>query len=140
MEQPQKKTNKPKFEFSKGVLIFSGSIFLAYLVYSAFLMWRTLDTTPLAYIVPAIGGTFGTALGFYYNKAKAEAKIKLPYYLDANNQSNIQNIATGAVADFVNSEISKASEEEELQSQADESKEQIVTTPTEASMDHEPPS
>ena len=36
-----------------------------------------MDLTPLAYLIPAVTAETATGTGFYYNKAKAENKIKL---------------------------------------------------------------
>ncbi len=36
-----------------------------------------MDLSPLSYLIPAAFGELATATGFYYNKAKAENKIKL---------------------------------------------------------------
>ena len=39
--------------------------------------WKTGDTSPLAYLIPAVFAELATATGFYYSKAKAENRIKL---------------------------------------------------------------
>ena len=50
----------------------------ALIVISSFvIMWRTGDTSPLAYIIPGIFAELSAATGFYYWKAKAENQIKL---------------------------------------------------------------
>lgn len=36
-----------------------------------------MDLTPLAYLIPAVAAETATGTDFYYNKAKAENKIKL---------------------------------------------------------------
>lgn len=41
------------------------------------IVWKTGDTSPLAYLIPAIFAELATATGFYYSKAKAENRIKL---------------------------------------------------------------
>jgi len=66
-----------KYEFSK--LIFIGvSIFTIFItLFSCFMIWETKDTTALAYLIPAVFAEMAAATGFYYNKAKAENKIKL---------------------------------------------------------------
>lgn len=49
-------------------------------VVAAFTMavvWKTGDTSPLAYLIPSVFGELATATGFYYSKAKAENRIKL---------------------------------------------------------------
>lgn len=46
-------------------------------VFTMAVVWKTGDTSPLAYLIPAIFAEFATATGFYYSKAKAENRIKL---------------------------------------------------------------
>lgn len=68
---------KRKMEFSKkiftGVAISTALI----VIFSLIVVWRTGDTSPLTYIIPAIFVELATATGFYYKKAEAENKIKL---------------------------------------------------------------
>lgn len=68
---------KKKVEFSK--LIFAGvSVFtIAITVFSCRMIWITMDTTALAYLIPAVFAEMASATGFYYTKAKTENKIKL---------------------------------------------------------------
>ena len=68
---------KKKVEFSK--LIFVGvSVFtIAITVFSCRMIWITMDTTALAYLIPAVFAEMASATGFYYTKAKTENKIKL---------------------------------------------------------------
>ena len=46
-------------------------------VFTLAVVWKTGDTSPLAYLIPAIFAELATATGFYYSKAKAENRIKL---------------------------------------------------------------
>lgn len=70
-----KKKKKP--EFSK-VILGAAALSTALIVISSFvIMWRTGDTSPLAYIIPGIFAELSAATGFYYWKAKAENQIKL---------------------------------------------------------------
>lgn len=46
-------------------------------VFTMAVVWKTGDTSPLAYLIPAIFAELATATGFYYSKAKAENRIKL---------------------------------------------------------------
>ena len=46
-------------------------------VFALALMWRTGDTSPLAYLIPSVFAEYATATGFYYWKARTENKIKL---------------------------------------------------------------
>lgn len=68
---------KKKVEFSK--LIFLGVSIgtIAITVFSCRMIWLTMDTSVLAYLIPAVFAEMASATGFYYTKAKAENKIKL---------------------------------------------------------------
>ena len=50
---------------------------LAITLYALALMWKTGDTSGLAYLIPAVFTEYATATGFYYWKARTENKIKL---------------------------------------------------------------
>lgn len=69
--------NKQRMEFSKK--IFTGVTIGVVLVviFSCVMIWRTNDLSPLMYLIPSVFVELATATGFYYNKAKAENKIKL---------------------------------------------------------------
>lgn len=41
------------------------------------MIWRTLDLSPLAYLIPSVAAEVATGTGFYYSKAKVENRIKL---------------------------------------------------------------
>ena len=69
--------NKARMEFSKKILIVAGILNFIVIVFACVMMWRTMDTTPLAYMIPAVSAEVATGTGFYYNKAKAENKLKL---------------------------------------------------------------
>lgn len=64
-------------EFSKIILACAGTVTLTVTVFTLAVVWKTGDTSPLAYLIPAIFAELATATGFYYNKAKAENRIKL---------------------------------------------------------------
>lgn len=66
-----------KKEFSKLILMCVGAVTLIVTAFTLIMVWRTEDTTPLAYLIPAIFAELATATGFYYSKAKAENRIKL---------------------------------------------------------------
>lgn len=68
---------KQKKEFSKVWLGCVGAVTLVVTAFTLIIVWRTGDTTPLAYLIPAIFAELATATGFYYSKAKAENRIKL---------------------------------------------------------------
>lgn len=68
---------RPKKEFSKLIFIGVSIVNLVIVAFTLVIVWRTSDTGPLAYLIPAAAAEMTAATGFYYNKAKAENKIKL---------------------------------------------------------------
>lgn len=64
-------------EFSKIIITCVGVITLLVTFFTMAEVWKTDDTSPLAYLIPAVYAELATATGFYYNKAKAENQIKL---------------------------------------------------------------
>lgn len=64
-------------EFSKKIFVFITIFTVIITVYALALMWKTGDTSPLAYLIPSTFAELATATGFYYHKARAENKIKL---------------------------------------------------------------
>ena len=68
---------RKKREFSKIILACVGTVTLVVTVFTLAIVWKTGDTTPLAYLIPAVFAELATATGFYYSKAKAENRIKL---------------------------------------------------------------
>lgn len=68
---------KPPKEFSKKILIVAGIINTVVIGFTMVMIWRTLDLTPLAYLIPLVAAEVATGTGFYYSKAKVENRIKL---------------------------------------------------------------
>ena len=68
---------KKKVEFSKLVFLGVSIVTIAITVFSCRMIWITMDTSALAYLIPAVFAEMASATGFYYTKAKAENKIKL---------------------------------------------------------------
>lgn len=66
-----------KFEFSKLIMIVVGAVTLGVTAFTLFIVKETGDTSPLAYLIPAVFTEMTAATGFYYNKAKKENEIKL---------------------------------------------------------------
>lgn len=66
-----------KIEFSKFIFWAVFLLVVGVTLFSCALMWRTSDTTALAYLIPALFAEFATATGFYFWKAKNENRIKL---------------------------------------------------------------
>ena len=69
--------NKPTMEFSNKLFIMVTVFNTIITAFTLVMVWRTLDLSPLSYLIPACFAEFATATGFYYSKAKAENKIKL---------------------------------------------------------------
>lgn len=70
------KLNK-KVEFSKLIFLGVSVVTVAIILFSCRMIWITMDTSALAYLIPAVFTEMAAATGFYYSKAKAENKIKL---------------------------------------------------------------
>lgn len=66
-----------KREFSKVTLAVVGAVTGIVTAFTLAVVWKTGDTSPLAYLIPAVFAELATATGFYYSKAKAENRIKL---------------------------------------------------------------
>ena len=79
------KIQRPKKrEFSKTILRAVALATVVIVALSFILMWKTSDTTPLAYIIPGIFTELSAATGFYFWKAKAENQIKLDAWRKRN--------------------------------------------------------
>ena len=68
---------RKKVEFSKLIFLGVSIVTIAITVFSCRVIWITMDTSALAYLIPAVFAEMASATGFYYTKAKAENKIKL---------------------------------------------------------------
>lgn len=66
-----------KREFSKVILAVVGAVAGIVTAFTLAVVWKTGDTSPLAYLIPAVFAELATATRFYYSKAKAENRIKL---------------------------------------------------------------
>ena len=58
-------------------MIVVGAVTLIVTALTLIIVFTTGDTSPLAYLIPAVFAEFATATGFYYSKAKSENQIKL---------------------------------------------------------------
>ena len=75
MNEPCKEeTEKGIFQSPVGMC---GGRHAGWTAFTLAIVWKTGDTSPLAYLIPAIFAELATATGFYYSKAKAENRIKL---------------------------------------------------------------
>jgi len=81
-----KKRNPP--EFSKKIFIGVSIVNLFVLIFACIMIWRTMDLTPLSYLIPAAAAEMATATGFYYRKAQKENELKIPHYLAQNTNDN----------------------------------------------------
>ncbi len=68
---------KRPMEFSKKILMVAGIINAVVIAFTLIMVWRTLDLSPLAYLIPSIAAETATGTGFYYAKAQVENRIKL---------------------------------------------------------------
>ena len=68
---------KKKMEFSKIIFVGVSVLTVAITVFSCCMICITMDTSALAYLIPAVFAEMAAATGFYYTKAKVENKIKL---------------------------------------------------------------
>lgn len=66
-----------KKEYSKKILTFGWWVFIGVIVFTLIMVWRTENVEPLVTLITVLGGAVAVGEGFYYNKAKAENKIKL---------------------------------------------------------------
>lgn len=66
-----------RIEFSKKILYVVSFVSITVTVFTMAVVWRTGDTSALAYLIPAVAAETATATGFYYSKAKVENEIKL---------------------------------------------------------------
>ena len=72
-----RRVQKQPKEFSKKILIVAGVMNAVVIIFTMIMIWRTLDLTPLAYLIPSVAAEVATGTGFYYSKAKVENRIKL---------------------------------------------------------------
>lgn len=91
-----KNKQKVKMEFSKKIFYMITVLTIIVIAFSMVLMWRTMDTSALAYLIPGVFGLMATATGFYYSKAKKENEIKLhkqygnDYFNSSDDSEDIQ--------------------------------------------------
>lgn len=82
---------KRKMEFSKKIFIGISAAAILVTIFTGIMIWKTNDLSPLMYLIPAVFTELATATGFYYNKAKAENKIKI--------QKGLENPEEGGISD-----------------------------------------
>lgn len=75
--------NKKRMETSKKIILVSGMFFAVAVIYTiiscsiAMIYSSYVDWTSIVTLLTVAGGAFGTACGFYFNKAKSENNYKL---------------------------------------------------------------
>lgn len=77
----RKSSKKKRMEFSKIIFICVSAGTISVAVFSCYMIWKTRDLSPLAYLIPSVFAELATATGFYYRKAQKENEIKIPHYL-----------------------------------------------------------
>lgn len=80
---------KKKQEFSKVLLNRITVITVVVTVFSAVMIWRTGDLSPLCYLIPAVFGEYAVGTAFYYRKAEQENKIKISRKLKSSGLEEI---------------------------------------------------
>ena len=78
---------KKKIEFSKIIFCFVTFFIILLTLFSLYMMHKTNDLSPLAYLIPGWFGEMGIATGFYNNKAKDENIIKLKKINNLDNET-----------------------------------------------------
>lgn len=84
------KPQKKKVEFSKVLVVSVCLITVMVAAFTCYMVWITMDTTPLAYLIPAVFAEAATGTGFYYSKAKRENEIKLMAICEAEAKAKAQ--------------------------------------------------
>ena len=69
-------------EFSKKILIFVGIVNIIVIAFSIVMMWRTMDTSPLCYLIPSVAAEVSISTNAYYSKARRENLLKI---MQSNN-------------------------------------------------------
>lgn len=82
---------KRRVEFSKKIFVGVAISTALIVIFSLVIVWKTGDTSPLTYIIPAMFAELATATGFYYKKAEAENKIKLTRLYGKNTAEDDEN-------------------------------------------------
>ena len=91
-QKKKQRATKKRKEFSKVVVILDTIIFIAIIIFSCKIMWKTEDTSALAYLIPSVFSLWAVCNGFYFWKARKENEIKLlqEYKTDAEKALNIK--------------------------------------------------
>lgn len=87
-----KRSKKKKTEFSKLIFVCVSAVTLSVAVFACYMIWKTEDLSPLAYLIPSVFAELATATGFYYRKAQKENEIKIPHYLATENRTEDETV------------------------------------------------
>lgn len=84
---------KKKKEFSKIIVVLVGIVNAIVVGFTIVMIWRTMDLTPLCYLIPAVAAEFSAGTVAYYSKAKVENRIKLmsAYGVDLSEHAFSEN-------------------------------------------------
>lgn len=87
------KNKKKSWGWSHSLTVIMIVIAVITIIYSMLLMWKTNDTSALAYLIPSVFGSVGTCLSFYLWKSKAEniEKIKRERIKDGIDHDDLPN-------------------------------------------------
>ena len=72
-----RKKRKNNMEFSKKILIFVGAVNIIVIAFAIVLMWRTMDTSPLCYLIPSVAAEVSISTNAYYSKSRRENILKI---------------------------------------------------------------
>lgn len=88
---PSNKYNRHHYEFSKLISIIGISMWITVNIFGMVMMARTLDLSPLAYVIGSVDAVVSIVLSFYFWKAKAENQIKLDKIYGKNQYIDDEN-------------------------------------------------
>lgn len=85
------KVEKRKKEFSKVMAVIAVVMWVIVNIFGMAMVVFTMDTSPLAYVIPSVDAVVGAVLAFYMWKARAENQIKLKKLYNVEFQDEESN-------------------------------------------------
>lgn len=82
---------KKTMETSKKLLLFADTLLVVVCTAAIVIAYVCRDTSPFAYIIPAVSGLAATSHGFYYWKAKNENMQKYGKNVEDNSENGGQD-------------------------------------------------
>ena len=82
---------KKTMETSKKLLLFTDTLLVVVCIAGIVIAYVCRDTSPFAYIIPAVSGLAATSHGFYYWKAKNENMQKYGKNVEDNFENGGQD-------------------------------------------------